>query len=887
MKPIQKNKVININNKPSQKIQNDNFDQNKEENKNISNTNSNNNCIEGENKGIIYKKITKPPELENFDTISHMQQNIELFDKNCKDKITDQSYYCISCKQSVCISCGAFDHKDHILIQRDNCLFYDPNFFVEISKIIDISLDLNLKKESIKDSVEKSFLYIKQYLDELKNIKFREIDDYFEKTNNNLINLKNNFIEAKNFIENYYNKNKKFFNVNYNNNEKNNNTNNNTGQTEIFNNLDLENTIFIMNFDMMNLCDSKNLKVLDKVNELTNKINSVNDNLERKTNELISIINNYYNLELNHERYEDFYYDIKIRIQKYSQIIRQFQETISDIITKNGNIEKIKELLDIFDSKNKKNKDIIFQQSFFLNDKKQTENNDNTTPRLTSSNEKEKERKISNSKSNNYLLNTNNKEENKNNNNLKVNLNLYSNKKQNNNNKNNSNNLSSRSAKKIINNKKDKNIFSPNKNKFNKYNNLFPSNLSENRGGNTIYNTILSNRTISPNKINFEDIILDNRIIQRFFAYSINDFYKQNIILDNSNLNKIEDIQNSKNLTKNNKMNNTKTNFSNSKNKENIYNIKKFNTNKNNINKKNLFSNNNNKNNNTEEMDSSQYNIKSVAYLANYQNRYNSLKERTKPIIGTNQIYLFDSLSKKIIKKVTSLNKNEHGYSIFPDGCRHILIDNILYITGGNNNCGNIVLSYDISSNKLTRLSNFISEHYFHTLEYIDNFDCIICIGGENSSSCEIMDINDKKWKKLPSLNYPRANCNIYYNNITEHIYVLFGMKGNLWDKTNKNSDKIEVLNLNNIDKGWTNIEYYKSIGLDLKVNFCKTMPFTKDKLIIFGGNNVRNFEEQNFYALFDMNKNEIIKVDKQTMELIKLEEKKMRIADLALTKIN
>ena len=642
-----------------------------------------------------------------------------------------------------------------------------------------------------------------------------------------------------------------------------------------------------MNFDLMNLCDSKNLQVLDKVNELTNKINSVNDNLERKTNELIGIINNYYNLELNNERYEDFYYDIKIRIQKYSQIIRQFQETISDIITKNGNIEKIKELLDIFDSKNKKNKDIIFQQSFFLNDKKQTENNDNTTPRLTSSNEKEKERKITNSKSNNYLLNTNNKEENKNNNNLKVNLNLYSNKKQNNNNKNNSNNLSSRSAKKIINNKKDKNIFSPNKNKFNKYNNLFPSNLSENRGGNTIYNTILSNRTISPNKINFEDIILDNRIIQRFFAYSINDFYKQNILLDNSNLNKIEDIQNSKNITKNNKMNNTKTNFSNSKNKENIYNIKKFNTNKNNINKKNLFSNNNNKNSNTEEMDSSQYNIKSVAYLANYQNRYNSLKERTKPIIGTNQIYLFDSLSKKIIKKVTSLNKNEHGYSIFPDGCRHILIDNILYITGGNNNCGNIVLSYDISSNKLTRLPNFISEHYFHTLEYIDNFDCIICIGGENSSSCEIMDINDKKWKKLPSLNYPRANCNIYYNNITEHIYVLFGMKGNLWDKTNKNSDKIEVLNLNNIDKGWTNIEYYKSIGLDLKVNFCKTMPFTKDKLIIFGGNNVRNFEEQNFYALFDMNKNEIIKVDNQTMELITLEEKKMRIADLALTKIN
>ena len=430
-------------------------------------------------------------------------------------------------------------------------------------------------------------------------------------------------------------------------------------------------------------------------------------------------------------------------------------------------------------------------------------------------------------------------------------------------------------------------IYSPYKSKNKKFQIAMNSDLSENKGSNANNNIIFSNRTLSPNKFNVEDVILDNRIIQRFFAYSINDYYKQNILEDkpDSNSNKTEENQNQNNKNKK-KSNKQSNNSSNSKTKENI-NMKKYNTNKNNLNKKNLFANNNYRKNNTEEMDSNQYNIKSVAYLANYQNRYNSLKERAKPIIGTNQIQLFDMMTKKIIKKVTSLNKNDHGYSTFPDGCRHILIDNILYITGGNNNCGNIVLSYEISSNKLTRLSNFIYEHYFHTLDYVDNFDCIICVGGENSSFCEIMDINEKKWKKLPQLNYPRANCNIYYNNITEQIYVLFGLKGNLWDKNSKNSDKIEVLNLNNIDKGWINIEYYKSIGLDLKVNFCKTMPFTKDKLIIFGGNNIRSFEEQNFYALFDMNKNEIIKVDKQSMELIKLEKKKMRLADLALTKIN
>ena len=112
-------------------------------------------------------------------------------------------------------------------------------------------------------------------------------------------------------------------------------------------------------------------------------------------------------------------------------------------------------------------------------------------------------------------------------------------------------------------------------------------------------------------------------------------------------------------------------------------------------------------------------------------------------------------------------------------------------------------------------------------------------------------------------------------------------MKGNLWEKNNKNIDKIELLDLNNIEKGWLIVDYYKSCGIDLKFNICKTIPFTKDKLIIFGGNNMRGSENQNFYAIFDMNKYEIFQIDKHTLDLIKIEEKKMRLSDLVLTKFN
>ena len=185
------------------KLNNENFslesiEENDKELKETSNINSE------DNKEFMYKKIIKPLDLQNFDTPFHLHKNIISYDINCKDDITTKSYYCISCKQSICAICGIDKHIDHVLIQRDNCLFYDPNFFVEISKIIDISLKIDVKRKIIKDSIEKNISYIKHYLDDLKIIKFKEIDEYFDKINININKLKNIFEKTKNKIENYY-----------------------------------------------------------------------------------------------------------------------------------------------------------------------------------------------------------------------------------------------------------------------------------------------------------------------------------------------------------------------------------------------------------------------------------------------------------------------------------------------------------------------------------------------------------------------------------------------------------------------------------------------------------------------------------------------------------
>ena len=94
---------------------------------------------------ISKAKINKPKELKDFEAYSHFKSNIINYKKNCGDPITEFSYYCFTCKHSVCSECGVFEHKDHLLIQRDNCLKYDTTFFTEISKVIDDALRVNMR----------------------------------------------------------------------------------------------------------------------------------------------------------------------------------------------------------------------------------------------------------------------------------------------------------------------------------------------------------------------------------------------------------------------------------------------------------------------------------------------------------------------------------------------------------------------------------------------------------------------------------------------------------------------------------------------------------------------------------------------------------------------
>ena len=868
---------------------------------------------ENQDKKILTKSelLNKPKELLEFDVLSHFNENISRPDKNDLNNITQNSYYCINCKHS---DCPFYEEKKHLIINRVKCLLYDSNFFDEIDSYINEALNFGYLKNEIKDNINNYVDKMKETLDKLRENKFNEIDIFFEENEKNFHKLKKEYENIRKNIEDYYEINKKFFNITLNQEQNEENKNipnvlNNNEKNEKENcfiedidisspNRDIENSVFLLNFELMNLCETKNLENIYYIKTIKKRIELFNTKIQSELNEDMNTILKFINLDTKPEKYiENKYWDVETRTKKYTEIINQFKETICDIYHRTGNLEKIKDLIDILDSKLKKNNKIIFGQKYFNKEKKTIEvNNINLNNKENISTNVQ--RNTVNSRKRNNISATHKRTASKTKSLKKYNtvrgLSSNKNKRNENNIKNNIQTLT------LSNDILLRNII---KNKNEKYNQT-ESNTNAQLNQKKLYQKMINFKNCIP-----DDIILDKRVIQRFFAYSISEIYKKNfekidvnnndiyfniMNKDNIYLNKERQSKNEKEI--NNKNNNNKRGTSSKKYKSNNINtINKLMPNYTSRAKPNINNRYDQSNNNLdkdkydiEKMDpSNQYNIKSVSYLSNYTSRYNSLKEIAKPIIGSNQIQLFFQKSQKIIRKSTSLNKEEHGYSLFPEGCRHILIENNLYIIGGTNHVRqpiNIVLCYNILFGTLKRLHDMVYPHSYHTVEYLENFDSIICIGGENSNQCEIMDLEYKNWQKLPNLNYPRGNANIYYNNLTSELFVLFGICGIMCDKINY-SDSIEVLELKDIDKGWIIVDYYKTPGLNLKVNYCMTIPFTKEQLLIYGGSNMRSFSK-NIYALFHMIKNECNKVDTQTMELIKLEEKKSRLVDLALTKL-
>ena len=696
----------------------------------------------------LYKKMNKNqeeqiPKRKDLNIYPHLRYNILNEEGNCKDPLTSETLYCFTCKKSTCPTCDINEHANHTLANKEKYLKFDKYFFKDINKEIEEKFDLEKEKNDFITEVESTIEALHKKLDEIKEKKINEVNSLYKKEKNNLNELKRNFKEVEEKVNNYYKHNEKFYSIGESNNDN-------------------ENILFLINYELMNLVTIKNSKVVSVLNDTKTKLDQYKHELSIQSDIINKDIEGIVNQNVPYEQFEDYYWDIKQRVKAYENNIETVQNSIFDILKTTGSYDSLTQLVQLMDSKNKKGINYIFSQEFFtkpnsglIEDKSPTKFEKkaiNQAIRINPRNcASSKSIKTRSSSKNRYL-----------------------------------------SPSKTVNTV-----------------NMTPLNSSSSlKFG-------LKNQTATNSAKNLfsifhirdaKDITLDTTVKQNFFAYSVINIYNK---FFSSSPRKSFDSQ--------------------------------------------------------------------ARVYEDYNKRVYNLKEAAKPIPGTNEILVYDPIMQSSSRKKVTLEKEKHGYSLFPQGSRHILINNRLYITGGVDSMGkpmSIVLLYELSSNTISRIDNMIKPHSYHSIEYLENYDCFIVIGGEKNNYCELFDLFTNKWSRLPNLNYPRSNVNLYFDQYTSDVYCLFGLTGSISDSKNF-SDVIEVLELNDINSGWIKIDYYKPATIDLKQTFVYVAPFTKETLIINGGKDSRN--PNKILALFLMNKNEIVKVTNDILEEMKIEENKIK----------
>lgn len=239
---------------------------------------------------------------------------------------------------------------------------------------------------------------------------------------------------------------------------------------------------------------------------------------------------------------------------------------------------------------------------------------------------------------------------------------------------------------------------------------------------------------------------------------------------------------------------------------------------------------------------------------------------------GTNILTIYDKKNNKLTKKKIPLTKNPYGYTVFPIGCRCLMIGDKIYITGGKDEKGVYanVLVYDRKTDKLKRIMDMVYPRCYHTFLLNDAFDTIMVFGGENENSVEIFDPLINRWIALPSMNCPRANVFFQFDKPRGLMYALFGNEGKIVD--NKYSDVIEYLDLTNIKNGWTKMDYYNTSEAKLKT-LLKIFPLSNNLLLAYGGESGRH--KKKTVCVINLTRGEITKIDKQLAEQLKIESKK------------
>ena len=127
--------------------------------------------------GKIETTLMKPAIFKNIDISQHLRSNILKTNLNCNHLEKDNYFYCLTCKLSFCEECKKInEHKNHIVLNKNNFYDLDQDFFIDIDNIIKSTLNLKNCKEEYINILEKNIDLIHKKINEIKDLKIKEIN---------------------------------------------------------------------------------------------------------------------------------------------------------------------------------------------------------------------------------------------------------------------------------------------------------------------------------------------------------------------------------------------------------------------------------------------------------------------------------------------------------------------------------------------------------------------------------------------------------------------------------------------------------------------------------------------------------------------------------------
>ena len=171
----------------------------------------------------------------------------------------------------------------------------------------------------------------------------------------------------------------------------------------------------------------------------------------------------------------------------------------------------------------------------------------------------------------------------------------------------------------------------------------------------------------------------------------------------------------------------------------------------------------------------------------------------------------------------------------------------------------------ELSTNKnklvINKLNNLINPRTWHSMIFVPN-KYIFIVGGSNTKSVELYDIDEKKLTEDSELNEIRCECTLCLVNNT-YLYAFYGF---LLHQDYNNS--IERCNLLKEERKWENINVIENCAVKFKPSFFAISYFLNDNLLLIGGNDTGEDERNDYIYKFGKEENQKDEIEDYKFEL-------------------